>query len=66
MQAIPSAGDLLRVTESGLYCERGDFYVDPWRRVPRAIITHEFPLEQWEDAFEAVENLTALKAVLIP
>ncbi|MBM4012268.1 MAG: ligase-associated DNA damage response exonuclease [Planctomycetota bacterium] len=40
MQAIPSAGDLLRVTESGLYCERGDFYVDPWRRVPRAIITH--------------------------
>ena len=32
----------------------------------RAIITHEFPLEQWEAAFEAVENLTALKAVLIP
>ena len=40
MQAMSSAGDLLRVTESGLYCERGDFYVDPWRRVPRAIITH--------------------------
>ena len=35
-----SAADLLRVTESGLYCERGDFFVDPWRRVPRAIITH--------------------------
>ena len=32
--------DLLVVTESGLYCERGDFYVDPWRRVPRAVITH--------------------------
>jgi putative mRNA 3-end processing factor len=32
--------DLLEVTESGLYCERGDFYVDPWRRVPRAVITH--------------------------
>jgi putative mRNA 3-end processing factor len=31
---------LLEVTESGLYCERGDFHVDPWRRVPRAIITH--------------------------
>lgn len=40
MQAITSPGDLLRVTESGLYCERGDFFVDPWRRVPRAIITH--------------------------
>jgi putative mRNA 3-end processing factor len=32
--------DLLQVTESGLYCAAGDFYVDPWRRVPRAIITH--------------------------
>ena len=32
--------DLLEVTESGLYCERGDFYVDPWRRVSRAVITH--------------------------
>ena len=32
--------DLLVVTESGLYCERGDFYVDPWRRVPRAVVTH--------------------------
>ncbi|MFM7244765.1 MAG: DNA ligase-associated DEXH box helicase, partial [Planctomycetaceae bacterium] len=37
---MSSAGDLLRVTESGLYCERGDFFVDPWRRVPRAVITH--------------------------
>jgi len=32
--------DLLEVTDSGLYCPQGDFYVDPWRRVPRAIITH--------------------------
>jgi len=32
--------DLLKVTESGLYCPQGDFYVDPWRRVGRAIITH--------------------------
>lgn len=32
--------DLLTVTESGLYCERGDFHIDPWRRVPRAVITH--------------------------
>ncbi len=32
--------DLLVVTESGLYCEQGDFYIDPWRRVPRAVITH--------------------------
>ena len=32
--------DLLEVTDAGLYCRQGDFYIDPWRRVPRAIITH--------------------------
>ncbi|HET7460967.1 MAG TPA: ligase-associated DNA damage response exonuclease [Longimicrobium sp.] len=31
---------LLRITERGLYCEAGDFYVDPWLPVPRAVITH--------------------------
>lgn len=30
------------------------------------IITHRLPLAQWEEAFAAVENLTALKALLIP
>ncbi|HUJ36104.1 MAG TPA: ligase-associated DNA damage response exonuclease [Hyphomicrobium sp.] len=27
-------------TEKGLYCEPGDFFIDPSRAVPRAIITH--------------------------
>ncbi|SFI82283.1 ligase-associated DNA damage response exonuclease [Planctomicrobium piriforme] len=31
---------LVELTPSGLYCEQGDFYVDPWRPVPRAVITH--------------------------
>lgn len=31
---------LLQLTESGLYCPTGDFYVDPWAPVPRAIVTH--------------------------
>jgi hypothetical protein len=31
---------LLRSTERGLYCEGGDFYVDPWQPVDRAVITH--------------------------
>lgn len=35
-----SAESLLRVTQAGLYCEAGDFYIDPWRPVERAIITH--------------------------
>jgi L-iditol 2-dehydrogenase len=30
------------------------------------IVTHRLPLAQWEEAFAAVENLTALKALLIP
>lgn len=28
------------MTEGGLYCEAGDFYIDPWRAVSRAVITH--------------------------
>ena len=32
--------DVLTFTESGIYCPAGDFYIDPWRRVPRALITH--------------------------
>ena len=31
---------LIQETPAGLYCEIGDFYVDPSRRVPRALITH--------------------------
>ncbi len=31
---------LLEVTQHGLYCERGDFYIDPWNPVERAVITH--------------------------
>ena len=32
--------DLLRTTEKGLYCEPGDFFIDPWMPVERAVITH--------------------------
>ena len=31
---------LLEVTDAGLYCAAGDFFIDPWRRVERAVITH--------------------------
>ncbi|MEM7520155.1 MAG: ligase-associated DNA damage response exonuclease [Pseudomonadota bacterium] len=27
-------------TEKGIYCPAGDFYIDPWHRVDRALITH--------------------------
>jgi putative mRNA 3-end processing factor len=32
--------NLINVTRNGLYCERGDFYIDPWRSVGKAVITH--------------------------
>ena len=32
--------DLLTLTDSGFYCPAGDFYIDPWRAVNRAVITH--------------------------
>ena len=31
---------MLRETPAGLYCEAGDFHIDPWDVVPRALITH--------------------------
>ena len=32
--------DLIAPTDRGLYCAAGDFHIDPWRGVPRAVITH--------------------------
>lgn len=32
--------DLLVCDDRGFYCPPGDFYVDPWRPVERAVITH--------------------------
>ena len=34
------ADPLLSFTDRGIYCARGDFYIDPWRPVDRALITH--------------------------
>src|SRR5215208_594849 len=31
---------LLHLTPRGLFCPAGDFYVDPWEPVDRAVITH--------------------------
>lgn len=34
------ADDLVIERPAGLYCPPGDFYIDPWRPVDRAVITH--------------------------
>ncbi len=31
---------LVELTDRGFYCPPGDFYIDPWKPVDRAIITH--------------------------
>jgi putative mRNA 3-end processing factor len=36
---LPADG-LLRLSPEGLYCPAADAWIDPWRPVPRALITH--------------------------
>ena len=36
---MPSS-PVLTFTKNGIYCPAGDFYIDPWRPVDRALITH--------------------------
>ena len=40
VSAASAASDLVVVRKEGLYCVPGQFYIDPWRPVERAVITH--------------------------
>jgi putative mRNA 3-end processing factor len=35
-----ASSELLELRPDGLYCPAGDFYIDPWGAVERAVITH--------------------------
>ncbi len=35
-----STHELLELTDRGLFCPGGNFYIDPWKPVERAVITH--------------------------
>jgi putative mRNA 3-end processing factor len=37
---MQQAPDLVVLRPQGLYCPAGDFHIDPWRAVERAVITH--------------------------
>jgi putative mRNA 3-end processing factor len=37
---MPNPASWLKPTDKGLYCEPGDFHIDPVLPVPRAVITH--------------------------
>ncbi len=32
--------ELIKLTDKGLYCKKGDFYIDPWLPVKKALLTH--------------------------
>lgn len=38
--AFMSVDTLITLRDAGLYCAAGDFYIDPWMGVSRAVITH--------------------------
>jgi len=38
--SAPRPETWIKTTPAGLYCEPGDFHIDPLRPVPRAVITH--------------------------
>jgi len=38
--ALPPHMPLIEFTDRGLYCPQGGFFIDPWRPVDKAIITH--------------------------
>src|SRR6187549_25042 len=40
MPASSESQDLIVLRPEGLYCPAGDFHIDPWRPVARAVITH--------------------------
>lgn len=40
MTSAQRASDLVVARPEGLYCPQGDFFIDPWRPVQRAVITH--------------------------
>ena len=37
---LAQSAELLELRPQGLYCPRGEFYIDPWEPVPRAVLTH--------------------------
>ena len=37
---MQAGGDLVVHSPEGLYCPPGDFHIDPWRPVSRAVLTH--------------------------
>ncbi|HLM01390.1 MAG TPA: ligase-associated DNA damage response exonuclease, partial [Pyrinomonadaceae bacterium] len=50
--------DLISLSERGLYVEAGDFYIDPWQPVERAVLTHAHA----DHAYRGSKNYLVSKA----
>jgi putative mRNA 3-end processing factor len=62
------ATDLICVTAAGLYCAVGDFHIDPWRPVKRALITHAHGdhLRAGSERYYLAESGAALARLRLP
>jgi len=50
---------LLSFTDHGIYCAKGDFYIDPWRPVGKAVITHAHSDHaRWGSSYYLSHHLT--------
>lgn len=49
--------NVLQFTDNGIYCPAGDFYIDPWKPVKRAVITHAHSDHaRWGNQYYLCEN----------
>ena len=58
------SSDLVVLRREGLYCPPGDFYIDPWKPVERAVITHghgDHARPGMADYFAARDSLPILR-----
>ncbi|MGE6219328.1 ligase-associated DNA damage response exonuclease [Nubsella zeaxanthinifaciens] len=50
---------LIQFTNKGIFCKQGDFYIDPWRPVDKAIITHgHADHARWGNKYYLCHHLT--------
>ncbi len=50
---------MITFTERGIYCRQGDFYIDPWQPVSKAVITHgHSDHARWGNQYYLCHDLT--------
>ena len=47
---MKAKSSLIKLNDKGLYCAAGDFYIDPWKPVKRAVVTHAHADHAYRDS----------------